>query len=148
MNFKKVISIVICAVLAFSVLCMAGCGQAPEAEGTTTAAQQDAQSFKSGSVLGEGATTFKFSVTDVDGEKAEFEIHTDEKTVGEALLKIGMIAGDEGEYGLYVKTVNGTTLDYDKDGKYWAFYVNGGYASTGVDATAIEADTEYSFVVQ
>ena len=46
---------------------------------------------------------------------------------------------------IYVKTVNGVTLDYDKDGKYWAFYVNGEYAQTGVDSTDITAGAEYSF---
>ncbi|MBQ2923597.1 MAG: DUF4430 domain-containing protein, partial [Tyzzerella sp.] len=48
-------------------------------------------------------------------------------------------------YGLYVKTVNGTTLDYDKDGMYWSFYINGDYAMTGVDVTEIKAGEKYSF---
>ena len=46
--------------------------------------------------------------------------------------------------GLYIKTVNGVTLDYDADGAYWAFYINGEYASTGVDATNIEAGATYT----
>lgn len=49
-------------------------------------------------------------------------------TVGKALLDQGVIAGEDSSYGLYVKTVNGTTLDYDTDGMYWAFYINGEYA--------------------
>ena len=59
-----------------------------------------------------------------------------------------MIAGDESEYGLYVKTVNGITADYDKDGVYWAFYVNGEYAQTGVDSTSITEGDSYSFKVE
>ena len=62
-------------------------------------------------------------------------------------MELGLIAGDDSEYGLYVKTVNGVTLDYDKDGKYWAFYINGEYASTGVDSTDITAGAEYAFKV-
>ena len=65
--------------------------------------------------------------------------------MGEALLDKGLIAGDDSEYGLYVKTVNGVTLDYDKDGMYWAFYINGEYAQTGVDSTDITAGAEYAF---
>lgn len=148
MNMKKLISIIMCAVLAVSVLCMTGCGDSKTDDTQTSISESKAQSFESGSVLGEGETTFKFAVTDANGEKSEFEIHTDKTTVGDALQEIGMIAGDESEYGLYVKTVNGITLDYDKDGKYWAFYVDGEYAMTGVDATEIKSDTEYSFVVQ
>ena len=68
--------------------------------------------------------------------------------VGAALLKLGVIAGEDSDYGLYVKTVNGETADYDKDGAYWAFYVNGEYAMTGVDYTAPEAGTTYGFHVE
>ena len=89
--------------------------------------------------------TFSFTVVDVDGKESKFEITTDKKTVGEALLDEGLIAGEDSEYGLYVKTVNGITLDYDKDGKYWAFYVNGEYGMSGVDTTEIEDNAEYMF---
>ena len=34
---------------------------------------------------------------------------------------------------------------YDKDGKYWAFYVDGEYAATGVDSTDITAGATYTF---
>ena len=95
--------------------------------------------------LGEGKTEFLFSVTDLDGKETSFKIHTDKKTVGEALLELNLISGDEGPYGLYVKTVNGITVDYDKDGKYWAFYVNGEYATSGVDTTEIADGVSYGF---
>lgn len=88
---------------------------------------------------------FTFKVTDADGKETDFTISTDKKTVGEALLEENLIAGDDSEYGLYVKTVNGVTLDYDKDGMYWAFYVDGEYAQTGVDSTDITAGAEYAF---
>ena len=64
------------------------------------------------------------------------------------MLDVGLIAGEEGPYGLYVKTVNGITVDFDKDGKYWAFYVDNEYAMTGVDATDIKDDTSYAFKVE
>lgn len=96
-------------------------------------------------MLGEGSTSFAFSVTDQDGNTSPFEIHTDKATVGEALLELGLIAGDDSEYGLFVKTVNGITLDYDKDGKYWAFYIDEAYASSGVDSTQITDGSSYAF---
>ena len=96
-------------------------------------------------VLGEGSTSFAFSMTDTDGNETQFEIHTDKSTVGEALLELELIAGDDSEYGLYVKTVGGITLDYDKDGKYWAFYIDGEYATSGVDSTQITDGANYAF---
>ena len=92
-----------------------------------------------------GTVSFTFTVTDTDGKETSFDITTDKTTVGEALEAEGLISGEEGPYGLYVKTVNGITLDYEKDGKYWAFYVNGEYGSAGVDVTEIQPGETYSF---
>jgi len=91
---------------------------------------------------------FDFIVVDKDGAEACFEIHTDAEVVGDALLALDLISGDVGEYGLYVKSVNGITADYDVDQTYWAFYVNGEYATAGVDTTVIEEGTTYSFKVE
>lgn len=99
-------------------------------------------------VLGEGAVTFYFDVTTADKETTNFQINTDKDTVGTALLELGLIEGEDSEYGLYVKTVNGVTADYNVDGTYWAFYINGEYAMTGVDSTPVEADATYAFVVE
>lgn len=98
--------------------------------------------------LGTGSKSFDFDVTDADGNTTHFVVSTDRDTVGDALLELGLIAGEEGAYGLYVKTVNGLTFDYDTHGKYWAFYVNGEYGMTGVDTTEIVPDTLYAFVVE
>ena len=95
--------------------------------------------------VGEGAVSFSFQVTFKDGTSNYYKVHTDEKTVGEALLRAKLIEGSQGEFGLYVLTVDGETLDFDKDKMYWAFYVNGQYATAGVDQTDIEADALYQF---
>lgn len=110
--------------------------------------KEDVEVQTEATVLGEGNTVFTVSVVDKEGVETDFEIHTDKETVGEALLDLGLIEGEEGDYGLYVKTVNGITADYDKDGVYWAFYINGEYASTGVDATPITEGEQYSFKVE
>ena len=96
-------------------------------------------------VKGEGETTFTFIAVDLDSKETVFEIHTDQTTVGAALQQVGLIDGEESSYGLYVKTVNGIDLDYDTHGKYWAFYINGGYAPSGADQTEIKAGETYSF---
>ena len=98
--------------------------------------------------LGEGAVQFTFEVTDADKKTEMFLIKTDKTIVGDALIDLGLISGDDGPYGLYVKTVNGITADYDKDGTYWAFYINGEYAMTGVDTTDIVSGDTYSLKVE
>lgn len=99
-------------------------------------------------MLGEGEKQFLFTMTDAAGIETAFEIHTDKETVGEALLELGLVSGDMGDYGLYVKTVNGITADYDEDGTYWAFYVNGEYAASSADLTTITEGDTYSFKVE
>ena len=92
--------------------------------------------------LGEGSKTLKVEVK-VGDSTILFTVHTDADTVGAALVEHGLLEGDEGEYGLYVKKVNGMTADYDIDGTYWAFYINGEYAMTGVDQTSIDESAAY-----
>ncbi len=129
---------------------MTACGNKNADNGSV---QESAQAqtegvFADGSDLGEGNIEFTLTVTDKDGAESSFTVHTDKENVGEALTEIGIIAGEEGDYGLYVKTVNGVTADYDVDQTYWAFYINGEYASTGVDSTPVTAGDTYSFKVE
>lgn len=119
-----------------------------ETEVQTEESQNEEVSEAEVTVLGEGKTQFLFTVVDKDGVETAFEIHTDKETVGDALLTLELIAGEEGEFGLYVKTVNGIVADYDVDATYWAFYVNGEYAMSGVDTTNIEEGAAYMFKVE
>lgn len=140
-NYKNLLVGALCAALAVTMLLgIAGCGSKAEpTEAATTAA-----AVASGSVIGQGQTVFTLEVTDAEGQQTSFEIHTDKETVGDALLETGLVAGEDGDYGLYITTVNGVTLDWDKDGKYWAFYIDGEYATTGVDATEVTPGAVYS----
>ena len=156
---KKLSSFILCIMLiVVMALSTTGCngskdeGTDPGAKKAETQTEQDAGTEDSakaeGQVLGTGDTEFAVTVVDQEGNETEFEIHTDKETVGEALVETGLIEGEESEYGLYVKTVNGITADYDADGVYWAFYVNGEYAQTGVDSTPIVEGEAYSFKVE
>ena len=118
---KKLISLLLVMVM---VLGLVACGNAePKATGAS----------------------FTVIVADLEGKETTFEYTSDKATVGEALIAEGLIEGHETEYGLYVDSVNGIALDWDKDGKYWAFYINGEYAQTGVDTTDVEAGAVYTF---
>ena len=116
----------------------------PDEENTVskTGLWKDALYLKD-TTFGEGAKTITVTVK-AGGESVTFTIKTDKKTVGEALMEHDLLAGDEGDYGLYVKKVNGITADYDKDQTYWAFYIDGEYAMTGVDTTNVSEGTVYT----
>ena len=92
--------------------------------------------------LGTGNKTVTVEVKAED-KSVIFTVLTDADTVGDALIEHGLIAGEEGAYGLYVKVVNGITADYDVNQCYWAFYTDGGYAMSGVDTTSIEEGVSY-----
>ena len=117
-----------------------------DSEQSGTEAQETIE--KEVQVLGEGQSKFLFTVVDKDGNETNFEIQTDKENVGEALLDLELIAGEDSEYGLFVKEVNGITADYNVDQTYWAFYVDGEYAMSGVDTTVIEEGKAYAFKVE
>lgn len=123
--------------------------EAVEEVADTTEETEEAEAVEvEATEVGEGATQFTFEVVDGEGTTTLFIVNTDKATVGEALVDVELIEGEESEYGLYVKTVNGVTADYDVDQTYWAFYVDGEYAMTGVDATEVTAGSTYSFKVE
>ena len=130
-------SIVLIAALALTTI---GCGSKNNADPATV---KDGEEL---TAMGSGKTSFQFSVVDLEGNTEHFLINTDEATVGAALIKVGLIEGEEGPYGLYVKVVNGITAIYEEDGSYWAFYEDGEYGMTGVDMTEIDPNVVYSFV--
>lgn len=158
-GLNKLLALLLALVM---VLSLAACGNKAQDNGTAdkdagavtdtdnntgdAAAPQDSV-VADGDVIGEGKTAFTVEVAQLDGTSITFTVNTDKETVGEALLELGVVAGDTTEYGLYVTTVNGITADWDKDQTYWAFLIDGEYAATGVDSTELTAGTTYSLVL-
>jgi ABC-type Fe3+-hydroxamate transport system substrate-binding protein len=122
---KRMISLLLALVMVFALTACGAKEEAPAAD----------------------AVSFKVVVTDLDGKETTFEYSSNAASVGEALVEEGLIEGHETEYGLYIDTVNGITADWDADQTYWAFYINGEYATTGIDGTEIVADTTYSLTL-
>lgn len=138
---KKTLSLILMLLCIVSVLALASCTEKTvDADGlwANAAYLQDTE-------LGTGSKTVEVEVK--AGERSVlFTIHTDGKTVGDALTENGLISGDQGDFGLYVKVVNGITADYDVDQSYWSFNVGDEMAMTGVDGTEIAEGVRYSLV--
>ena len=142
------------ALLAVMVLTCAACNAVPPSADTSATAAVTATNAKgvwanaaytADTEFGEGKTTVNVEVKAED-TSVTFTLHTDKTTLGDALLEHALIAGEQGEYGLYVKVVNGITADYDKDGHYWSICKNGEALMTGVDATEINDGEHYELV--
>ena len=126
MRFSERILPMLCALLLLLGVCIGtiACGNSNPAittdattsvSTTTTAPKQEQPEL--------AKATFTFKVTHADGSVKTFEVKTNAETVGAALLAEGLIEGEMGDYGLYVKIVDGETADYNVDQSYWAFYI-------------------------
>ena len=135
MNLTRTLLVVVAL-----LLCLASCGGAVDKSGLWEQA-----TYLKDTELGKGAISVAVEVK--AGEQSiTFTIHTDKEILGEALLEHRLIAGEESQYGLYIKQVNGITADYDVDQSYWGFFKNGEYMMSGVDSTVIADGEHYELV--
>ena len=154
-QLKKLLSIILSiALIAAVALFTIGCADSKNNnnDGGEKETEEEKQTFESVAEdeineVGEGDTKFTFIVADAAGNEVKFTVSTNKTIVGEALQDAGLVEGEEGPYGLYIKKVYGIVADYEVDGTYWAFYVNGDYAATGVDKTEINTNDIYMLKV-
>ena len=109
----------------------------------TTQATEAPQAGGAVTELGQGAKSFELTIVDAEGVTHAYRIRTDAEMVGQVLLELELIDGEQGPYGLYIKSVLGQVLDYETDQMYWGFYVNGDYAMVGVDQTPVVEGEAY-----
>lgn len=131
---KNILSRVLLAVLAILMLwAFTACADVDKTGDWETA------SYVRDTEFGKGAKTVTVKVV-ADGQELTFTLHTDKENLEDALLEHDLIDGDEGQFGLYIKKVNGIVADYDTDKTYWAITKNGEMTS-GAKSTVI-ADGE------
>lgn len=154
--FKPIIVFLLSFTLSFGIVgCGANTDNNTKQESSKTTTTNDDVTEETGlwanatyiedTELGEGAITVSVEVK-AEEKSITFTVHTDKDILGDALLEHSLLAGDESEYGLYVKEVNGIKADYDTDKAYWAFYKDGEYMNTGVDSTNIADGEHYELV--
>lgn len=132
---KKILCILLTLCLMLGML--SGCaGNMDEPDALTAVA-------KEGKTYGEGSVSFTFVITDEAGKSTTVTVKTDKETVGEALLDTGLVYGENGPYGLYIKEVSGIVADYDVNQAWWGFWINGESAMTGVDGEKVTPGATY-----
>ena len=92
----------------------------------------------------EGVKEISVTVTHTDGTTRTEEFETTAQVLSDALDGHIEIDGEESEYGLFVKTVDGEYAD-DTEGVYWMFDVNGAMGEYGVDSQPVTDGDAYSF---
>ena len=137
---KTVKNALVCIMILVTVFSVVACNTV-DAEGGLW----ENATYRCDMEFGEGETKVEVEVK-VGEESVTFTLNTDKKTLGEALIEHSLIEGEDGQYGLYVKKVNGITADYNVDGSYWSFYKSGEYLLSGVDQTEISNGEHYEIV--
>mgnify|MGYP005764409163 CR=1 FL=1 len=95
----------------------------------------------------QGSKSCTLEVVDDNGDTTTYELSTDVEYLRELMDEAAenedfSYEGEDGDYGLYIETVNGLTADYDTDGAYWAIYVNGEYGQNSADLQPVaDGDT-------
>ena len=136
---KKNLAIILCITMILTLF--AGCSAAPKDDAGFTPVTD-------GQTVGEGSISFPLCIVDKEGNEINITVKTNQDTVGGALMELGIVEGEEGSYGLYVTHVNGIPAIYEEDGTYWAFYINGEYAVTGLELTPIVEGENYKLIVE
>ncbi len=95
-----------------------------------------------------GPKSFTLEIVHGDGTTKTLAVTANEEYLGEYLDNEGIIEGAEGPYGMYIAKVEGEKAVYEEDNAYWAFYVDGEYASLGVDQTPIENGRVYKLAYE
>ena len=100
-SWRQTLSFLVCCVLiAATALLTTGCDGSKQTSDTSasatpsatvTDAADAAPSQSDDHELGQGKTTFTFTVVDGEGQETAFQIHTDKTTVGDALVELGLI---------------------------------------------------------
>ena len=137
---KKIKNFFSAILVSLLIVCLISCNNTEDQQDLW----QDAI-YQSDTEFGTGSITVYVEVK--AGEKSiTFTLNTDKNILGDALLEHNLIDGEESQYGLYIKSVNGIIADYDIDQTYWGFYKNGEYMMTGIDSTEIKSGEHYELV--
>lgn len=91
----------------------------------------------------ESENDFLFEVIDLEGNKKQFLVYTDEEQLSDALSASEMLRLNE--YTGVIEAVNGFEAIYNRDGMHWVLYINGETAEKLCTEITIENGSSYSF---
>ena len=97
----------------------------------------------------EGSKQVTIQIVYADGTSKSLEYRTDAEFLSELLLEKELVTGyTSEEFGFTIDSVDGITLDWSKDGAYWAPYVGEEYATTSAAGIALTDGGVYKLVYE
>lgn len=136
----KIFSALILSAMLTMLIFTTGCKEQIKTEGLWQNAV-----YTEDKTFGSGKTTIYVEVQ-AEAQQVLFAVNTDKEILSDVLLEFSLVEGDNSEYGLYIKKVNGIRADYDLDKAYWGLFKNGSMLMTGASDTKISNGDKYAFI--
>ena len=91
-----------------------------------------------------GSKAITVTVVHSDGTEKEFSYKTDAEFLADVLLAEGLIAGEDGPYGLTLITADGEEVVWERDNAYWQIFVGEEAAVVGVSQVPVYDGSTYT----
>ncbi len=144
---KRILSLLMVLVLTVTAaFCLSSCSDDeypfPTSSRVTVPKLPSSSNMKYGEI-GKGKTQYILVVENAFEfeSKEKYIVKTDKKYLGESLLELEFIKGKKTQYGLFVDTVMGITVDNKTE--FWAIYIDGKQSQVGIDSIEIKAGKTY-----
>jgi hypothetical protein len=100
-----------------------------------------------------GSKKVELEVVDDQNEVKTYSIQTDGEYLTDVMDELTKTSdftyqGSTSTYGLYLETVNDLTADFNKDGAYWAIYVNGEYGQYSADQQPVQDNDDFKLIYE
>lgn len=93
-----------------------------------------------------GAKNITVEVIHGDGSEKSFEYATNREYLGEVLTDNQLVEGENGAYGIFIKTVDGETVN-DANQEWWCITKEGEQLNTSADQTPIADGEKYELTL-
>lgn len=93
-----------------------------------------------------GSKTITVEVVHKDGKSVFFEYTTEKEYLGEVLTEEKLVDGENGEYGMFITTVDGETAD-DSNQEWWCITKAGEQLNTSADKTPIADGNKFELTL-
>ena len=139
-TIRSILSVTLVLLMLFSICSLAACK-----EPTPTDLLWETATYTKDTTLGSGSKSITVQVTAGD-KSITFTLKTDKETLEDVMKENSLVEGDESQYGLYIKKVNGILADYDVDATYWGINADGEPIATGASGVTVQEGVVYEFI--
>lgn len=94
----------------------------------------------------QGEKEIELEVVLADGSSKTHQMKTNQEYLGDALDEAGFVQGQEGDFGLFIQTVDGVTAE-DTNQEWWCLTKGGEQVNTSVDQTPIRNGEHYELTL-